>query len=400
MHNLKIKMEGIIFRNSKRYINEGIGLGQGILFCGDKYTNDGGCPCGNCVGHCGPNKGCSCPDCEYTLSYLLYSTGKMNCGICKKTLIRINIFNLKNILKSKTNMNPTFRCNICNKFYSNETFIPLMHCMKCNYNMCPKCAFSKLTTFEFEIPKLELGFNLGLGMIYCQKNYTESGFCLCGGCDGNCGPENGCPCPLCDAILGYNIYLKSNFMKCKCNRLLVKTTTGLLKKISNKYQTSCLLCNHELDKNDFQVIYHCYKCKKNLCKQCAYKNNILDIKNIVFPKTPISLENMEKIIREKIKKEKTNEFKIIKQKRFLISTKKEKEKNISVYLKTILGTIYTISIDENEYISKLKEELRKLDKKYLENKTILIYQNRKLEDYDNFKELGIGDESLINAILK
>ena len=69
-------------------------------------------------------------------------------------------------------------------------------------------------------------------MIYCSQNYTHSDYCLCSGCDGNCGPENGCPCPLCEAILGYNIYSKSINMNCpRCKNLFVKTTVGLLKKI-------------------------------------------------------------------------------------------------------------------------------------------------------------------------
>ena len=33
--------------------------------------------------------------------------------------------------------------------------------------------------------------------------------CKCGSCDGNCGLNNGCPCPTCDLILGYNIYLNN-----------------------------------------------------------------------------------------------------------------------------------------------------------------------------------------------
>lgn len=40
-----MKLKGKIFKNSKKYINEGIESGQGILYCGDKYTNESGCPC-------------------------------------------------------------------------------------------------------------------------------------------------------------------------------------------------------------------------------------------------------------------------------------------------------------------------------------------------------------------
>ena len=171
-----MKRERIIFQNSKKYINEGNGPGEGILYCGEFYTNPNGCSCHDCDGQCGPDNGCPCPDCEYTLSYILYSTGKMKCEICEKTLLRINIFNLKQLYKKNKNSNPTFRCNICNKHFSNQLFIPLMHCKKCNYNICPKCAFSKITFFEQKIPKLEEGYDLGSGMIYCTKNYTNSDY--------------------------------------------------------------------------------------------------------------------------------------------------------------------------------------------------------------------------------
>ena len=303
-----MKKERIIFQNSKIYINEGNGFGEGLLYCGQMYTNPDGCPCGDCDGHCGPDNGCPCPDCDYTLSYILYSTGKMKCEICKKTLIRINIFNLRNILKSNIYyMGNDFTCDSCYKDYTGILFIPLMVCKKCNYKLCPKCAFSKITVFEQKIPYIEEGYKLGAGMIYCKNNYVDPNYCLCGGCDGNCGPEKGCQCPLCDSILGYNIYLKSNNMRCnKCNNLLVKTTLYELKKNFGENAINslkCFLC-YQNNKNDFQIIYFCYKCKNNICKLCAFKNNIVDIKNICFPKQPIFLDNMEKVIEEKIKKKK------------------------------------------------------------------------------------------------
>ena len=119
-----------------------------------------GCPCGDCDGHCGPDNGCPCPDCDYTLSYILYFTGKMKCEICKKTLIRINIFNLRNILKSNIYyMGNDFTCDSCYKDYTGILFIPLMVCKKCNYKLCPKCAFSKITVFEQKIPYIDISSN-------------------------------------------------------------------------------------------------------------------------------------------------------------------------------------------------------------------------------------------------
>ena len=393
-------MEGIIFRNSTRFINEGNRLGQGILYCGAKYTTNNGCPCGGCDGYCGLNSGCACPDCDNTLSYILYSTGQMNCGTCKKNLIRLKVCDLKNIDKSKNKNNRRYVCNICHQAYSNENYVTLLHCFKCNYNMCSKCAFKKITSFEPVIPKIEEGFNRGKGMIYCRKNYTTEGFCLCEGCDGNCGEENGCPCPLCDAILGYNIFLKSNDMTCStCKNLRIKTTVSLLKK-TNINILPCILCSHNLREDDFIAIYHCKKCKKNVCAPCAFKNNILNIKNISYPRMPIFLDDIAKKKNEAKNEEAKKEIKISKGKRFRVIDKKVKGVEMNIYLKTLVGRIYTVKIENNEDISKIKDELAKLDKTFLNGDIILLYKNKKFEDTDNLMELGFGDESLINVILK
>ena len=393
-------MEGIIFRNSTRFVNEGNNIGQGILYCGKKYACNGGCPCGGCDGYCGLTNGCACPDCDNTLSYILYSTGKMTCETCKKDLIRLKVYDLKNIDKSKNKTNARYNCNICYQSFSNANFVPLLHCFKCNYNMCSKCAFKKITNFEPVNPKIEEGFNNGKGMLYCRKYYTTEYCCLCGGCDGNCGEENGCPCPLCDAILGYNIFLKSNGMTCaECKNLRIKTKVLLLK-AENIRLTNCILCSHNFSKDDFQDIYHCKKCKKNVCAPCAYKNNILNIKNICYPKMPLFLDDIDKKKDEKMKEEAKKEIKICKGKKFRIVDKKVKGVDINIYLKTLVGRIYTVTIEDNEDISKIKDELGKIDPKFLNSDMILLYKNKKLEDTDNLMDLGIGNESLINVILK
>ena len=67
--------------------------------------------------------------------------------------------------------------------------------------------------------------------------------CKCGSCDGNCGLNNGCPCPTCDLILGYNIYLNNNMICGRCkNALLIKITLIELKNIDNGYETG-FVCN-------------------------------------------------------------------------------------------------------------------------------------------------------------
>ena len=391
-------MEKIIFRNSERFINQGKDLGEGILYCGIQYTTSAGCPCGRCDGYCGLTNGCPCPDCDYTLEYILHSTGKMKCGKCNKDLIRLKLFDLKNIYTSKKIYN--FRCDLCSRYFKDTLWIPLWHCMKCQYNICPKCAIAKIAPFEPKIPKVEAGFNEGIGMIYCRKNYANENFCLCGSCDGNCGEENGCPCPLCDAILGYNIFLKSNNMRCnECKNLRIKTKVLLLK-AENIRLTNCILCSHNFSKDDFQDIYHCKKCKKNVCAPCAYKNNILNIKNICYPKMPLFLDDIDKKKNEKMKEEAKKEIKICKGKKFRIVDKKVKGVDINIYLKTLVGRIFTVTIEDNEDISKIKDELGKIDNKFLNSDMILLYKNKKLEDTDNLMDLGIGNESLINVILK
>ena len=121
---------------------------KNIEYCGKKYTSNKGCPCLNCDGYCGPENGCPCPECYYTLSYILYSTGEMVCPYCQSMLIRLNIFNIR-LLRELRN-NSSIYCNLCNFAY-NQVFIPMMHCRKCNYNMCPNCAFSKISLGNFKV---------------------------------------------------------------------------------------------------------------------------------------------------------------------------------------------------------------------------------------------------------
>ena len=189
-------------------------------------------------------------------------------------------------------------------------------------------------------------------------------------------------------------------MNCSiCKSLRIKTTVFLLQK-ANVNVTPCILCSHKFNKDSFQAIYHCNKCKKNVCCECAFKNNILDIKNLSYPKIPIFLGDIEKKLNDKKNEELKNAIKICRQKKFRIIDKKVKGTEINIYLKTLVGRIYTITLEDNEDVSKIKDELGKLDKKFLNSDIILLYKNKKLEDTDNLLDVGIGNESLINFILK
>ena len=394
-------MATTIFRNSKRFINEGSGKGKGLLYCGEQYCKSEGCPCGTCDGYCGTTNGCACPDCDNTLAYLLYSSGKMTCNTCKKTLIRIKICNLKNIIQNHSTSD--FKCSVCYINYEKDDFIPLMRCLKCKYNMCPECAFKKIEKFEPKVPHLELGIKGSKGIIYCRNNYTFGNQCLCKGCDGNCGPENGCPCPLCDAILGYNIYLKKSNMFCqKCNNLMMKTTILFLEKAKKGSSYTCSFC-HETDKETSLIIYRCNKCKQNLCNRCAFKFNIGDLKNVVLPRVPLYFGDFDNVYKERLlkeQKENAKNYKICKEKKFKIGVNKPTGKIINIYLKTLIGRIYTVSIDEGYGIIDIKKILKDFDSKYEFDKTIFIYKNKILEEDASIIDCELTNECLINVILK
>ena len=109
---------------------------------------------------------------------------------------------------------------------------------------------------------------------------------------------------------------------------------------------------------------------------------------------------MEKTIEQKIKE--NNEIcTICKQKGFKIIKKREdRRNNIIIYLKKLVGTIYTININESENIRKIKEELRKIDGQYKEYNTILIWKNKILDDDEYIDDYKIQNESVINILLK
>ena len=290
----------ITFRNSKSLINLGTGICQGLLYCGKRYTGSGGCSCLNCDGICGPSNKCPCPDCDLTLTYILYASGQMNCPKCKSLLLRLNLLNRINIFGKY--LNYSIICDLCRKPY-NEKYLPLLYCKNCDFDMCPNCAFSKINFIQLKnIPKINLykGESNGEGLIYCGRKYVLNNMCKCGTCDGTCGLINGCPCPICDLVLGYNIYINNNMICGNCkNAILIKTTLVELKKINSIYETgfSCNNCNLYY-KDLFSHVYHCFKCNFNVCQRCTY--NTIKGKKLLFPFLPrISIANQEENKNEK-----------------------------------------------------------------------------------------------------
>lgn len=83
---------------SVKKLIQGKNIGIGILYCGKRYTTNGYCKCGNCDRFCGPTKGRPCPECNFILSYLLYSTGKMKCGNCNSQILyRLSLNSIRKI---------------------------------------------------------------------------------------------------------------------------------------------------------------------------------------------------------------------------------------------------------------------------------------------------------------
>lgn len=281
----------MFFRNSKGIIKNGKDICQGLLYCGKQYTSAGGCRCFTCDGFCGFDNGCPCPDCDYTLSYILYCTNEMICPLCNSMLLRINICNIK-LLNGLQN-DYSVVCNLCNKSY-NQNFLPIMHCRKCNYNICPNCAFSKVKIDNLKEIRnnINVGNSGGEGIIYCGKQYTYPNMCICGTCDGTCGSFNGCPCPICEIILGYNIYLNSQMICNQCSSsLLVKTSLIILQKLNSGYGLGfkCNFCNR-IFSNIYSSVFHCFKCNFNLCQICSF--SFIQGKTILYPYLPIKNNNI------------------------------------------------------------------------------------------------------------
>ncbi|KAG4083208.1 hypothetical protein H8356DRAFT_1750396 [Neocallimastix lanati (nom. inval.)] len=275
----------LIFKNSKGIVmKQGTEVCQGILYCGKKFASNHGCKCGTCDGYCGIHNGCACPDCEYTLSYILYCTGKMKCGKCNNDLIRLNLKNIQLI----TGRYSAFICDTCNGRYY-QKYIPIMHCFKCNFDLCPKCAFSNISKYHLNNLRITSSLqSISDGVLYCGNRYTTCGKCICGTCDGRCGPTNGCPCPKCDIILGYNIYLQKSLTCIRCGNGKI-LTKYILKGIQseNKGYLSGFICNicRNLYINGYNISYHCNKCSYDVCSKCALGN--ININNLKLPNLPL-----------------------------------------------------------------------------------------------------------------
>ena len=124
---------------------------------------------------------------------------------------------------------------------------------------------------------------------------------------------------------------------------------------------------------------------------------------MVLPRVPLYFGDFDNVYKERLlkeQKENAKNYKICKEKKFKIGVKKPTGKIINIYLKTLIGRIYTVSIDEGYGIIDIKKILKDFDSKYEFDKTIFIYKNKILEEDASIIDCELTNECLINVILK
>ncbi len=102
------------------------------------------------------------------------------------------------------------RCDILSDTCTRKDFsdeeVQWFHCPICDYDVCLSCAPDRVNG---KGDRVRLGAAGGSGgftglqsgaIFYCGEKKDE---CRCGGCDGRCGPTNGCPCASCYALLSH-----------------------------------------------------------------------------------------------------------------------------------------------------------------------------------------------------
>ena len=89
-------------------------------------------------------------------------------------------------------------------------------------------------------------------------------------------------------------------------------------------------------------------------------------------------------------------FFVPKNKNFIYDT----NRNINLLLKTVNGKIFNIKVNLDNFVSEIKNELFKLDKKFnfYNNKIILLYKNKILEDFYYINYYNLENNSIILII--
>lgn len=251
---------------------------NGLIYCGGRLDY---CKCGACGEVCGADdKGCQCLACT-NLQWAYLSSIHKECpnghGLKLRTIADLRSYH------------PELTCAICKRKPYYETLRHffacseyMLACTECLYFVCPCCvprvalapdhpalaAVSNAGAFE-PVPGIQKWYRAD-GAIYCGRKMDQ---CKCGGgCDGYCGPDNGCPCDEC--LEDLRNVLANSHVTCKClaKYKIVKAS----ERKSLLFKTSCAECNRPITTTGWMgtlLIFHCDKCKRDICPNCA-KNKV------------------------------------------------------------------------------------------------------------------------------
>ena len=266
-------------------INRCISL-NGLFYCGGELSS---CKCGKCGDVCGKDgKGCQCPGCHKT-QILYISAIRKKCP---------NGHSLKKGCFGKLKKDRrAFICGVCRSnillgMWHSGIFVPprsplygpinfadsqyMLACEECLYFLCPACVTRVAPPMDY--PSLGLITNAELfepvtgiqkwyrclGAIYCGRKMDQ---CRCGGCDGYCGPDNGCPCNECLEDMK-RIICGAHF-KCSCSNEY--SVVPAIERKTKVFKTSCSECKCSISTSGYYgnlLVLSCAGCKTVICPKC------------------------------------------------------------------------------------------------------------------------------------
>lgn len=212
-----------------------------------------------------------CPECRDAQLKYAFSI-KKSCPLGHPLLVQ-----MYGILK---NSYPRTKCGICrNDLYGCGAPGPDVYvaaCFECLYFVCPACLpkIAPLSECKSLVNVDDRGdiHPLGIqkvyrdiGFIYCGRQMNQ---CRCGGCDGRCGPDDGCPCEEC--LEDMRRLLVNANVRCNCGggRVFNIVTTASRKGF---FKTTCKVCNKGIQTDWYkglQLMLSCPDCKQDICPKC------------------------------------------------------------------------------------------------------------------------------------
>jgi len=168
--------------------------------------------------------------CDYCRQVALHKTNKTNyhCEECKYDLCHdcgeMSIFQDKyphyrltceqgHSIELLPKGDATHTCSKCSKAKKKMLYL---YCETCSEAICASCAKS---SFMKKMPRMNRdGAFAALGSnkkYYCGR---QEGCCSCGGCDGRCGPTNGCACPACEELSQQHVLMAPHYYHARVRR--------------------------------------------------------------------------------------------------------------------------------------------------------------------------------------